>query len=388
MRTRSERDTPRTMRLLWVFAALALVVAACGSDDNSAETTTTTAAATATTAAPACYEGNDVEVIVPLGPGGGTDVAARIISKYLEKHLAGNPTVQVVNIEGGGDTRIGHNEYGTRDHDGLTLFMAGSSNLQAELYGAEGYDYSLGILAPIAGTTAGSVMLARTDTGVVDGTAMMTADVEWFNGDRGPRSGFLSRITALNLLGVDTTDLFGFESASAVHLAFEQGELNMNGYSTSQYLKNGVPMIEAGDAAVVFQLGRLAGGEVVKDDAYSADIPTPRDLYVAANGEEPGGIEWEAYKMQLGAVWMVDKSMYVHGDAPQGCIDELRTAIEAVAIDDEFLAEGVKLLGGYPLLNWKGLEKVVDTYVTGADPAVVQWVVDFVLEEYDVDLRG
>ena len=48
------------------------------------------------------YKGKTVTIVVGSTPGGGYDVYARLLSRYLSKHLPGEPTVIVTNMPGAG----------------------------------------------------------------------------------------------------------------------------------------------------------------------------------------------------------------------------------------------------------------------------------------------
>ena len=46
------------------------------------------------------YKGKQVRVVVGFSPGGGYDIYARLLARYLGKHIPGNPTVVVQNMPG------------------------------------------------------------------------------------------------------------------------------------------------------------------------------------------------------------------------------------------------------------------------------------------------
>jgi tripartite-type tricarboxylate transporter receptor subunit TctC len=50
------------------------------------------------------YEGKTLRILVSSGTGGGTDTAARLVSRFMGKYLPGNPKVLVQNMPGGGGT--------------------------------------------------------------------------------------------------------------------------------------------------------------------------------------------------------------------------------------------------------------------------------------------
>src|SRR3954452_160416 len=58
--------------------------------------------ATAPASAADYYAGKTVELTVGTDPGGGFDIYARMIAKYLPRYLPGHPTVVVKNMPGAG----------------------------------------------------------------------------------------------------------------------------------------------------------------------------------------------------------------------------------------------------------------------------------------------
>lgn len=104
--------------------------------------------ATGLFAAPALaeYPEKPIEIIVGYSPGGGTDVMARTVGKFLEKALGGSTSVVIKNVPGAGG-QIGFSNVAAADPDGYTL---GTFNLPAALaltydrkadYDANSYTY-------------------------------------------------------------------------------------------------------------------------------------------------------------------------------------------------------------------------------------------------------
>ena len=50
------------------------------------------------------YEDKTLRILVSSGTGGGTDTAARLVSRFIGKYLPGSPKVVVQNMPGGGGT--------------------------------------------------------------------------------------------------------------------------------------------------------------------------------------------------------------------------------------------------------------------------------------------
>ena len=71
------------------------------------------------------YKGKTVTFIVGYGTGGGYDVFARLLARYLGKYIPGNPTVVVQNMPGAGSMRAVNALYNTAPKDGTAIGMFG-----------------------------------------------------------------------------------------------------------------------------------------------------------------------------------------------------------------------------------------------------------------------
>ena len=111
------------------------------------------------------YKGKTVRLLVNYPTGGATDVVARLVSRYLGKHLAGNPTVAVQNMPGGGGNVGANYVYEVASPDGLTVGVFSGGYLP-QILGGAGVRFDLNKMPMIAGVGETSVVYIRADTGV------------------------------------------------------------------------------------------------------------------------------------------------------------------------------------------------------------------------------
>jgi tripartite-type tricarboxylate transporter receptor subunit TctC len=57
------------------------------------------------------YKGKQFNLIVGYGPGGGYDITARLVARYLGKYIPGQPNVVVQNMPGAGSMRAANYVY-------------------------------------------------------------------------------------------------------------------------------------------------------------------------------------------------------------------------------------------------------------------------------------
>src|SRR5699024_5783297 len=100
------------------------------------------------------YPKKQIQVIVPAGPGGDTDLNARMIGKYLEKELGQN--IVISNVKGAGGATGTEKAYNSKA-DGYHVFFFHNSTILGKMLGISKYDYSDFKLAgvPAQDTTTG-----------------------------------------------------------------------------------------------------------------------------------------------------------------------------------------------------------------------------------------
>ena len=67
------------------------------------------------------YKGKQIRMIVPSGTGGGFDLYARYVARYIGKHIPGNPTVIVQNMPGAGGLTAANFLHLRAPKDGLVI---------------------------------------------------------------------------------------------------------------------------------------------------------------------------------------------------------------------------------------------------------------------------
>jgi tripartite-type tricarboxylate transporter receptor subunit TctC len=90
---------------------------------------------TTTTAQEDFFKDKRVRFVVGYPPGGGYDLAARIVARHMGRHIPGNPSIIVQNMPGGGSRIAANHINATARPDGLTV---GIWNSAFALFGALG----------------------------------------------------------------------------------------------------------------------------------------------------------------------------------------------------------------------------------------------------------
>ncbi len=331
--------------------------------------------------------GETVEIIVPAGEGGGTDLWARFYAPLLQRNLPGSPAVVVRNMPGGGHTTGGNFFAENAQPDGLMLLASSGTGHFNYLLGDERVKYEFQDMRTVAAGPVGGVMYVAGDLGVEgpdDIPALADATLRY--GSQGPTSQDLLSFYALEQLGVIAEPIFGMRGRSDARLAFERGDLNVDYQSSFSYEQNVAPMVESGQAVPIFTFGVVDGsGELARDPAFP-DIPHFGEVYEAVHGEPISGTEEEVYISFLTAGFGAQKLLSLPASTPAEIVEAYEAALTAAQEDPDFLSRRDDLLGPYTQFIGEDAEamKVIATSVSDeARDAVITWL----KERFDVDVN-
>ena len=104
---------------------------------------------------------------------------------------------------------------------------------------------------------------------------------------------------AFEVMGLKVRHVFGMRGRGEGRLALERGEATIDYQTSSAFLTQVRPMIQAGNAVPLFSWGVLDAEGNVKRDPTFPDLPHFAEFMQAATGAAPSGPAWEAMKVML-----------------------------------------------------------------------------------------
>ncbi|MCL7466006.1 tripartite tricarboxylate transporter substrate-binding protein [Phaeovulum sp. NW3] len=341
---------------------------------------------TAPAQAEVSFAGKTIEWIIPFSAGGGSDTWARFNAPLLQKYLPGNPVVVVVNEPGGGSTK-GTNLFAARAKpDGLTILGTSGSTQFPYLLGDprvryEYKDWKIAMAGPTGGVVYTSPKLGLEkpeDIAKLAGQKLVYAS-------QGATSLDLVPLLGLRLLGLDVQHVFGFKGRGDGRLAFERGETNIDYQTSSAYLKNVVPLVEAGQAVPLFSWGALnEAGDLVRDPTFP-DLPHFGEAYQLMTGKAPEGPDYEAYFAFFTAGFPAQKMVFLPKDTSDEIVAAYQAAFEAMKADPDYIANAEAVLGTYGQVTG-ALADALFEKGTSISPENRQRVVDLLAADYGVKL--
>jgi tripartite-type tricarboxylate transporter receptor subunit TctC len=330
------------------------------------------------------FEGKTIEVVVPFGEGGATFVSAKFLEPYFEKHLPGNPDLDIVSRPGGGSI-LGANWFEQNAKaDGTTILFTTSSTANPFVLGQEGVEYKLADYRVAYSHPFSAVAYVSPDTGVTSAADIKEASVPLLYGGIAAAASDLPALLSFEVLDLDVRAVLGFNGRGPVRLAFEQGELNIDYQFTPVYLTQVVPSVEEGRAVPLWTGGAMDNGLLSARDPIAPELPSVYEVYEQMNGEAPSGIEWDAFQGIASVTYAYGLTAYMHPDTPQDVLDAFAAAAEAINADPEFQAESQEVTNGARLNAGPDTEAAIKAALAPSEE-VKTYLRDLLSKKYGVN---
>ena len=308
------------------------------------------ALAAALPAAGADFKGKSVAMIVGSEPGGGTDAAARLTAPFFEKYLPGNPSIVVRNMPGAqGVTAINYALQQTRP-DGLTIIAGSSSQADPLVTHKSGALYDPVKLIYVGGVgRGGSVVLinAQSEKRLHD----KSQPPLFFGALDGERSSEQIGLWGIEYLGWNAKWVLGYRGTSAVMLALERGEIDMNATGSLFQIKS---LVDSGKFHVLTQSGMLQGGRFVGRPDFGR-APVLGEQLEGKLADKPARDAFAYYE----GINALDKWTALLPGTPEDIVLAYRAAFEKMAADSEFLERGRKISGEIDPMSAANVEFLV-----------------------------
>ena len=280
------------------------------------------------------FKGKAIQIIIGYPTGGGVDAEARLLAKYLERYLPGNPAVTVRNMPGAAGLVAANWFEQFAKPDGLYLHYGSSTNIVEQAFGREEVKYNLlnwDLVGAILRGTPVAVMrpdkLDRLKSGKPLAIGSRSGEDTW---------------NAMFLWGAEYLKwnvrwVLGYGGGGEMRLAFQRGETDIYATSNLVSLKE---LISEGFQPFV-QKGRLLADGSSKKRVEFPKVPLFDELLGA---QKPTGVSWQAYITVAGA----DDSgrpLHTAKKTPPEIAKVYRDTMARIEKDKEFSAELAKVAG-------------------------------------------
>lgn len=280
------------------------------------------------------FKGKAIQIIVGYPTGGGVDAEGRMLGKYLERHLPGNPVVTVRNMPGAAGLVAANWFEQFAKPDGLHLYYGSSTNIVEQAFGREEVKYNLlhwDLIGAILRGTPVALMRPDKIDRLKSGKPLAV----------GSRSGE-DTWNAMFLWGAEYLKwnvrwVLGYGGGGEMRLAFQRGETDI--YATSNLVALKELMADGFQPFV--QKGRLLADGSSKKRSEFPKVPLFDELLGA---QKPTGVSWQAYITIAGS----DDSgrpLQTAKKTPLEIVKLYRDTMARIEKDKEFSADLAKVAG-------------------------------------------
>ncbi len=275
------------------------------------------------------FEGKTVKVIVASNAGGGTDLSGRLINRFMQKYLPGNPRFVYQYMGAGGGKIKAANYLANRiKPDGMTFMQTDSSPIQPHVLRRKVIKYDPRKFIAIGGIhRGGSVLFIRKDAHkrLTDKKA---AKVN-VGGISGARAWQAMNVWGAEFLGWNLKWIVGYPGTGALVKAISQGEIDVlatqNAYIINELKGEGV-------------IDLIAQEGIRSPDGYTPrssfkDVPIFPELMAE---KKIGKLATAAYESWMGPS-TIDKWQALPPKTPAEYVKVYRDAFQKAVHDPEFL---------------------------------------------------
>ena len=297
------------------------------------------------------YKGKRLSIMVNYAAGGPTDIEGRLFARHIARHLEGQPSIIVQNIDGAGGltgtTWLGE----IAPKDGTAMgYLTGAAWLYAsepERHRADFRNYEFVAYQP--GT---SIYYVRTDVSpsMKEATDIMKAKGLVSGGLAADNSKDLLMRLALDMLGVSYRHVTGYRSNNTARMALQQNEINFFSESPPGYRSVVEPnLVKNGMVIPVYYDPGWNGESIgVPKPVEGLTVQPFHELYRKLKGAPPSGQLWDVYLAMLAINSAMQRLLVLPPTTPQPALDALQAAVARLNSDKAFADDAQKTIGFVP----------------------------------------
>jgi len=301
------------------------------------------------------YTGKTISLYIGFTQGGGYDVYARTVARFLGRHIPGNPTIVPRQMPGVGSLTAANNVYNVAPRDGTVLATADQALAVNEFVNDPAVRFHSDKFVWIGNPNADVNIVVTWHTSGIKTVADATKrEVTMGATAPAPNTSALYPKLMNPMLGTKFRVITGYPGGADIDLAMERGELDGRGSNAWATLKATRPeWIKDRKINVLAQIGL----ERAKD---LPDVPLLTDLVKGGNDR--------ALVLLLSATTSVGRPLFSTPDVPPDRIAALRNAFEATMRDPEFLAAAAKSGLDVNPVTGAQLQKMIDDMLATPRP--------------------
>jgi tripartite-type tricarboxylate transporter receptor subunit TctC len=302
------------------------------------------------------YKGKTVQVLVGFGPGGGYDLYARTLARFMGKHIPGNPTMVPQNMPGAGGLKVMNYLYNVAPKNGTVMgtFARGLA-IEPLLGHAQGTQFEAAKYSWIGSVSNEVSICAFWGTSGIKTWADVMAKPTTIGASAAGADSEIFPVVLRNLFHAPIKVVTGFQGGGAdINLGMERGEVQGRcGWSWSSLLSESKPLLDGKKINIVIQLA-LQKHEDLPNVPLVMDLPTTE--------QNKAALKLIVSRQSIARPFAAPPGV------PADRVKALRDAFDATMKDPAFLAEAKKLNLEVRPVSGADVEKLIkDVYASPPD---------------------
>jgi tripartite-type tricarboxylate transporter receptor subunit TctC len=298
------------------------------------------------------FDGKTITLFAGSSAGGGTDIAARLIARHMERQIPGKPTVLVVNKPGAGGMIAANELYNRSKPDGLWMSTMNTGALFGIATGNDALKFDLPKFIFVGqALDEAQTLYLKSSTPYTSFEAIRKANKE----GKQPKMGAQSLDHTSNvvvkiveqILGLDFQVIPGYPGTPEILLDIERGALDGRSQGTGSLLSTRREWVDK-------RFIRLLATSKSKRDQRIPEVPTIEELAPAGK---------KNMLIALYAAENIGRSIVLPPGVPTDRVKILRDAFAAMTKDPQFLQEGEKIGLEIGLIRGEEMNRVVENTV-------------------------
>jgi tripartite-type tricarboxylate transporter receptor subunit TctC len=309
------------------------------------------------------YKGKTIRTIVGGTAGGGFDVYTRAMTRYMGKHIPGNPTFIVENMTGAATRIAAKYIHSAAKPDGLTFGIFNGYLVLNQVLNPKGFDFNMKDFEWIGVPVQDNVVCAlRKESGIANIEQWFAAKTPVKIGGLGPGNSTsdVPRVikAALNL-PIQLVE--GYKGTADVRLAADAGELQGGCWAWESVRVTWRKALETGDVRPILQVSSKKMPDL-PNVAFALDLAKSDEArqIIRAGTIEPGAMT-RVYVTTPGT--------------PKDRVEMLRKGFADTLKDPEFLAEAKKVQLDVNPLTGEEVKAIVENLFK-LNPSIVSKLAD------------
>ena len=298
------------------------------------------------------YRGKTINLYIGTTPGGGYDLYARFVARFMGAHIPGNPLILPRNMPGAGSRTAAGYVYTVAAKDGLSMGASEQALALEQALGDQTMQFDTSKFNWIGSPDSDNKVVTTWFTsGVKTIEDAKHQDVLMGASSDTTSSQYLNAMNAL--VGTRFKIIRGYPGGNEINLAMEKGEVAGRGSASWATWKAKPDVLRDHKINVLVQVGF----------SKAPDLPeVPLLLELAGNSDD------NTILRLLSAPSAIGHPLFTSPGVPIERVNALRVAFEATMKDPEFLDEAKRIRLEVNPMSGKGLQGIVADILSAPQP--------------------